>query len=471
MRENELFLYKIPANNYSSENIAADDLSIDKAIGQIFLKSNLDSENFGNPEWNPLNGLILPGQNVLIKPNMVLEKSHQTGEDYRSVVTHPQIIRSIVKYVFIALNGIGKITIGDAPINSANFNQLCVNMGLFDLQEEYRQKGFTIELVDFRLYKMNKDDKGIISQVNSSVDKSDYVEIKMDEKSALKEIDAKYKRFRVTEYNPAVMPSKHNESEHRYCFHRVALEADIIISLPKIKTHRKAGLTCAMKNFVGLNGNKDYLPHHTKFSTKEGGDEYLNPSLRKHVISFLWDVRWSSESRMLQRIFLGLEKLIWMTWRIKQFKDKYVEGSWWGNKTISRTVCDLNRAILYSDKNGVLQPIPQRKLLYLVDGIICGEGEGPMQAVSKICNFLILGSNSYAVDLLVARLIGFEAKKMHTFALVPLIEEYPISQFNSEGINIFSNLFEEGVKLKNIRDYLSFNFLPTSGWNGHIELD
>ena len=32
-------------------------------------------------------------------------------------------------------------------------------------------------------------------------------------------------------------------------------------SLPKLKTHKKAGITCALKNLIGINGNKEYLPH------------------------------------------------------------------------------------------------------------------------------------------------------------------------------------------------------------------
>jgi len=29
-----------------------------------------------------------------------------------------------------------------------------------------------------------------------------------------------------------------------------------------LKLHRKAGITCALKNLIGINGNKEYLPHH-----------------------------------------------------------------------------------------------------------------------------------------------------------------------------------------------------------------
>lgn len=470
MLENELFLYKILEGNQEEDKTIASNHAIDLSIEQMFFQSGYDSNNFGNEYWNPLGELISPGQNVLIKPNMVLEKSHQPGENFYSVVTHPQIIKTITKYVYKALNGRGKITIADAPINSANFEQLCTNMGLYELQNDYAKRGFPIDLIDFRLYVMHKDEKGIITELRNSYDKTAYVEIKMDDKSTFKEIDKNYKRFRVTEYDPRIMPIKHNKSFHRYCFHKVALEANVVISLPKIKTHRKAGLTCAMKNLVGLNGNKDYLPHHTKFSKEEGGDEYLFPSFRKRIISFLWEMRWQTKNKLFQRTIKFFERLIFITIKVKPFRDNYFEGSWWGNQTISRTVCDLNRAILYADIYGKIQPTSQRKMFYLVDGIICGEGEGPMQATSKICNLLIWGTNAYSVDLLVAKLIGFEAIKMHTLRLVSEVKKFPISTFNNEAIEIKSNLFKGISKLDNIRDYIKYNFIPTTGWENHIEL-
>ena len=143
-------------------------------------------------------------------------------------------------------------------------------------------------------------------------------------------MDQNFRRFRVTEYDPRIMSAKHNESLHRYCFHKVALEADVVINLPKIKTHRKAGLTCAMKNFVGLNGNKDYLPHHTKFSQKERGDEYLHTSTRKRIISFLWEMRWKARSKLFQQFWAVLERLLVLTTKVNPFRDNYFEGSWWG---------------------------------------------------------------------------------------------------------------------------------------------
>jgi uncharacterized protein (DUF362 family) len=439
-------------------------------VRQLLISAQLDKGNFNTERWNPLGEFIKPGNNVLVKPNLVLHESHNRREDYYSVVTHPVLIRCITDYVAIALNKSGKITIGDAPINSANFDLLCENLNLVDLKTQYEEIGQKIDLVDFRLYKMMKDSHGIITNQESIANNDDYVEIILDKESSLIDISDRYERFRVTEYDGDTMPVYHNKDTHRYCFHKSALEADVVIGIPKIKTHRKAGMTCAMKNFVGLNGNKDWLPHHTKYSIEEGGDEYLNKSFRKKVISKSWDIRWKLKNIMLQKLFLWFERQIIKSRKIIPFKDDFSEGSWYGNRTISRTVNDLNRAILYCGFDGKLKKEVQRKILYLVDGIICGEGEGPMAATSKYCNMLLWGYNAYAIDLVVSRLIGFDYNKMDTFNVCGALNNYKIADFKPEEIDINLNGVNKNLKLNDLREYAGFNFKPSSGWLNHIEL-
>lgn len=444
--------------------------SIYDAVRQLLFHAQLDIENYDTERWNPLGEFIKPGNNVLIKPNLVLHESHNKNENYYSVVTHPALIRCVTDYVAIALNKSGMITIGDAPINSANFNLLCENLGLNEVKKQYEKFGQNIDLVDFRLYKMTKESYGIISDQENIAKNDNYVEIIMDKESMLTDISDRNEMFRVTEYDGETMPVYHNKESHRYCFHKIALEADVVIAIPKIKTHRKAGMTCAMKNFVGLNGNKDWLPHHTKYSPEEGGDEYLHKSIRKRIISKCWDKRWKVKNIMIQKIFLWFERQVVRSQKIIPFKDNIFEGSWYGNRTISRTVNDLNRAILYCGIDGKLKKKPQRKILYLVDGLICGEGEGPMAATSKYCNMLLWGYNAYAIDLVVSRIMGFDYNKIDTFKVCSSIKNYKISEFKPEEVEIYLNGVVESLKLNNLREHINFIFKPSSGWINHIEL-
>ena len=45
---------------------------------------------------------------------------------------------------------------------------------------------------------------------------------------------------------------------------------------------------------------------------------------------------------------------------------------------------DLNRCLLFTDKKGNLNPMTSRKYINIVDGVISGEGEGPMCGFGKI---------------------------------------------------------------------------------------
>jgi len=67
--------------------------------------------------------------------------------------------------------------------------------------------------------------------------------------------------FGVNDYSADVTRSNHQPGSHRYLVSQSVLEADLVINLPKWKSHGKAGMTGALKNLVGINGDKAYLPH------------------------------------------------------------------------------------------------------------------------------------------------------------------------------------------------------------------
>ena len=67
------------------------------------------------------------------------------------------------------------------------------------------------------------------------------------------------KNMRITNYDPSIMQRHHNEEKHEYYISDYALQADVIINIPKPKCHRKAGMTAALKNFVGLNVRKEFV--------------------------------------------------------------------------------------------------------------------------------------------------------------------------------------------------------------------
>ena len=45
-----------------------------------------------------------------------------------------------------------------------------------------------------------------------------------------------------------------------------SLGADAVINIPKLKTHKKSGVTLALKSCIGLTNEKYWLPHYTEGS-------------------------------------------------------------------------------------------------------------------------------------------------------------------------------------------------------------
>jgi Domain of unknown function (DUF362) len=66
------------------------------------------------------------------------------------------------------------------------------------------------------------------------------------------------------DYNRQETNWAHSNGHHRYKVSRTVIESDVFINLPKLKTHKKAGITASLKNLVGINTYKNWLPHHTE---------------------------------------------------------------------------------------------------------------------------------------------------------------------------------------------------------------
>jgi hypothetical protein len=139
--------------------------------------------------------------------------------------------------------------------------------------------------------------------------------------------------------------------------------------MPIIKTHIKAGITCAMKNLVGINGHKEFLPHHVKGSAFEGGDNYCKNSYLKHLYEDFYDYVWENInilSPIKRKFYLKLLNILWIFSSFLS-RENISAGSWFGNDTIWRTTLDLNHILYFSDNS-------PKNILNIVDGVIAGEG-------------------------------------------------------------------------------------------------
>lgn len=437
------------------------------SIRKILSMLGMDKENYNKESWNPLGGIIKPGDAVLIKPNLVRHYNLNLAGGTDELLTHGSIIRAVLDYVYIALKEKGTITIGDAPLQSAYFETIIKIVGIDRIIDFYNKNAkLKINLIDFRIERGYKGKSGGIKREQLKGDPSGYTAVDLKDDSELFDIIDDYKKFRVTNYDKDEMIRHHNKNTNEYLIPNNVLNADVIINLPKLKAHRKAGMTCALKNLIGINGSKDWLPHHRFGSIEEGGDEYLHKSLRKRLLTRLnekMDVTTNRYYLVLMRMLhlsLNATKLIF------PYKDRYFEGSWYGNDTIPRTIVDINKIIFYADKNGVLKDKVQRKMFIIVDGIIAGEKEGPLEPSPKKCGLLVAGYSPVAVDLVCSRIMGFDYKKIPTFKYALNAKNYEIFNDNPEDIEILSN---ECNNFEDIYNAFRCNFIPSDGWRGHIE--
>jgi uncharacterized protein (DUF362 family) len=438
-------------------------------VRSCFYGIGLDKEHYGMKEWNPLGEIIKKGDTVLLKPNLVRHENHILQNGIECLITHPSLVRAVADYVLIALDGTGKLIIGDAPVQGCNFELLLEKSGYNSITEFYSYHKIEMPILDFRLVTSETDKSGrlVTKKLNNE---NTCRAVNIGEESAFYGLNKnKSKRLRVTNYDPSTMIKHHNGDTQEYMVSSLVLNADVIINLPKPKTHRKAGVTISLKNLVGINGNKDWLPHHTVGSVEQEGDEYLNKSIVKHLKSILTDKVNIANINNKKELSKFYRRIIFLLHQLgKPFKkDQFSEGNWYGNDTIWRTICDLNRIILFADKEGNMTSEHQRKMFIIADMIISGEGEGPLLPKPKNVGIIVAGYKSFAFDNVIATLMGFDSAKIPSIKGAIFGNELVIPQ---ELPKIYSNNHEWNNKgLEDIKILEGLGFKPSSGWKGHIE--
>ncbi len=449
------------------EEISEEKNTVYEAVRNAFVLLDLDKKNFGTKEWNPFGDFIKKNDTVLIKPNMVFDYNKNEKYGTNCLYTHPSVLAPIIDYAVIALGNTGKIIVGDAPMQECNFEKLIEDSGYDRLINFYKEKGINIELVDFRGVKSCVKDW--VHYYEETNDRGTLIDL--GNNSAFASRPSKYlKKMRVTNYDPREMSKHHNEYHNEYKISNDLLDANVIINVPKPKTHRKAGVTISLKNMIGTNTRKEYLPHHTKGAKSKYSDEYEKTNLLHSTRSLIQDVRNVFEAKKKVRIVKVLIKSIGIISKFMRFSpSEYDEGNWYGNDTISKTVVDVNKIITYADKYGQLTDTPQRKQFIVADMVYSGEGEGPLAPKEKKVGIIAAGFNSVCFDECIAELMGMDIKKIPTL-LTARKYNNTFRLVDPDGIGkvISNNNYYERIGVDFKREW-SKKFEPSSGWKNHIE--
>jgi len=385
--------------------------------------------------------LVRPGDRVVLKPNFIRESHTERAGEWEQIITHGTVIAAVAEEVAAALGGRGTITVADAPQTDSDFEKICELTGVGALRDRLtrQHRDLQFEILDLRREAWRTEGGVIVERRKLPEDPRGYTLVDLGERSFF---HGKAGKFYGADYDSHFTQQHHTGGKHEYLISRSVMDADVFICLPKLKTHKKVGVTLSLKNLVGINGDKNYLPHYCLGTPDEGGDEFPNNAMKNKV-----------QSKLVKALKGGP----WWTPGVKRVGAKIFgatsrvvrSGNWWGNDTTWRMTLDLNRALLEYDGAGQRRRQPLRYLT-IIDGIIAGEGNGPMEADAKPCGVLVAGVNPVAADFVATQLMGFDWRK------VPAVREgFALTEFRPEDV-----AFELGEP---------FRFRPHFGWVGHIE--
>lgn len=399
------------------------------AVRDLFLTLGLDRAHEGTATWNPLRDLVGKGKRVLIKPNLVLHQHMRGPEAVSWICAHASILRAFADYALLAVGSEGFVTLGDTPLEDCLFEKLVVNTGLDVLMRHYEQTGFrNIRLSDFRTYESVAYPDGTVERRPLAGDPNGYTDIDLGTESMLQVLED---RLGTQNYYTLAdhtvdhlsrdirkrgLPNQyHAPGRHVYRIPNTVLDADCVLSVAKLKTHKFSGVTLCLKNMIGITEGKSYLPHRRPGTASQNGDSYASPpsqaylgklKLRRALLSLLGGKNAARLRTLLRKVKPAPLP--------HEVYSEPLYGDWHGNDTIWRSTVDLNQVLFFASRSGIDFSRTPRSYLGCIDGIIGMDHEAPMMGTPVQANLLLLGRDPVALDTLGTWLMGFDPEKIPT---------------------------------------------------------
>jgi uncharacterized protein (DUF362 family) len=433
----------------------------------------LDPENEGTDRWNPLKTVVSPGDRVVLKPNFLSHRNKYRRADWECVITHGSVIRAVLDYVTLALEGRGEVWIADGPQFDADWSAIVSMTGL-DRILEYGKSFYgnvPVRMLDLRPEWWPDVREGVIGRRESLPgDPAGSQAIDVGRWSALGDLP-EAKRFHGSDYDEAETNSYHGRGRHEYLLSGTCAGADVIVNIPKLKTHKKVGATLCLKNIVGINTGRNRLPHYINGSPRDHGDEFPDPGPHRALEH--------TGIRTFERGMLKHPGIVAPLFRISKRVGKRLfgdtrrvirTGNWYGNDTCWRMVHDINACILYSDSERF--PVQRAKrYLGIVDGIVGGEGDGPEAPEPVTAGLIVAGLNPVAVDSVSVWMMGFDPLKLAMIRNAFERRDLPLAGFGYDDIRVVSNNPDFVGALRQLDPARALKFKPHFGWSGHVELE
>jgi uncharacterized protein (DUF362 family) len=387
----------------------------------------------------------IQGKKILIKPNWV--RHEILPDDEFCLRTHDSFVIAVLKIILEMRPA--EVLIADAPIQGCDWGRMITSSFISEINRFEQQFKIPIIIRDLRRRTFSIKDNSPESSLRPLLD---YIIFDLGKESKLEPITIQGKPiFRVTNYDPERMSYAHAPGIHKYCIAKEFFESDVVISLPKIKTHQKTGLTGALKNIVGINGDKDFLPHHRLGGTGRGGDCYPGNSYMRYWSELVLDCANRRQGKKAFRFYQKLSSLLWiLSWPGPEHN---IAAGWYGNDTTWRMVADLNRIALFGMADGTVSGIQQRQILSICDAIIAGQGDGPLNPKPLPLGMISLTNCASLNDLTYAILMQLPIQN------IALLNNYSANYLNCNIITINNS----NVGLEDIKKQAVATSLPV-GW-------
>ena len=448
---------------YPFKHLATKTNPVYAAVRRCLAEAGLDRANFGKSSWNPLGQYIRPGQKVFVLCNFVQHQLGSSREAFHAKCTHGSVIRAVIDYVLMALGHHGTVRFGNAPLQSCEWEKVIEQTGAQRVLEFYQNhagRQAKVLLNDLRQHIIHRSLMGTVETRFHGEDMAMCVPVDLGGESLL---DQFYRlgpepKFRVLDYDHRRTAGCHARGRHVYLINRHILDSDVVISVPKLKTHEKVGITCGVKGCVGAVGHKDCLAHHRLGPPREGGDEYSNELAFLRPLSRLHDVVYTTPTGMVQG---GLHLLNQLGRTVVRRFTRALSGSWPGNDTCWRMAVDLAKILEHADAKGGIHQQPHRTHLMVTDGIVAGEGDGPLSPQPVKLGYLSFADDVPMGDYINCLSMGFDPSRLPMVReAVKLSPQEPVDLPEKRSV-IFNG---ELMEVARLRGKMTIKFKPAREW-------
>jgi uncharacterized protein (DUF362 family) len=406
---------------------------------------------------------------VFVLPNFVVDRRPgEELEDFFGKCTHGSVLRAVLDYATIAAGDPRYISFGNASLQSCDFERVTEQTGAASIGQYYKKwADADIGPVDLR---------AVVSQwtrYGAMLDRreqhpEDVVLVDLGKSSLLDEFyrAGSAVAFRVSDYDHRDIAEYHDRGRHIYAVNRRVLEANTIISVPKLKTHEKVGITCALKGTVGSIARKECLAHHRKGGPRQHGDEYPRNSPLHDLASAFAERVTRLDSTVASNVARVASKGLYRLLRLGPAG--IMAGAWRGNDTAWRMALDIARVLRFARPDGTLADVEQRRHIVLIDGVIGGEAEGPVYPRGVNAGVVIFGSDPLWADVAAARVMQFAPESIPLLSSSVPMGKYPLTNTAIDDVEFVIDGRPANVSA--LSSVLDRGFVPPKGWGEHVAL-